>query len=196
MTRRFDSAHSNSVLEMSHPVLGLDVGGVLVDRVSDRTDTSFMGNRPMETPAVKGSLTAVQRLVVHFGQRVHIISKAGPQVAGLTTRWLTVHGYIEEYFSSNGVETDGVQIPRTNLHYVRSRREKDPVAHALGITHFVDDRLDVLDNLSSVPHRFLFTGGLGSHTVPVDVPTGIVRVNDWSTLTEMILESLSAQDVH
>lgn len=176
------------------PVLGLDVGGVLLDRVSDKTDTSFLGTRPMETPIVNGSLVAVQQLVEHFDQRVHIISKAGPQVAGLTTQWLTMHGYIEEHFSSNGFETDGLRIPRTNLHYVRSRGEKDPVAHDLGISHFVDDRLDVLNNMTSVAHRYLFTGGLGQHPAPADVPPEIAVVDDWETLTTMILDSSSAFD--
>ena len=32
--------------------VGLDVGGVLVDRVAEGDDTSFFGSRPMETPAV------------------------------------------------------------------------------------------------------------------------------------------------
>lgn len=63
------------------PVLGIDVGGVLVDRVAEGSDTSFFGNRPMDTPAVAGSLGAVAELVELFEYRVHIVSKAGSQDA-------------------------------------------------------------------------------------------------------------------
>ncbi|MEV0154471.1 hypothetical protein AB0H57_12125 [Micromonospora sp. NPDC050686] len=42
------------------------------------------------------------------------------------------------------------------LHFCRTRPEKGPIAARLGLTHFVDDRLEVLGYLDTVGHRYLF----------------------------------------
>lgn len=112
------------------PVLGLDVGGVLVDRVAEGSDTSFFGGQPMDTPAVAGALEAIPKLVTLFEHRVHIVSKAGPKIAELTRCWLGARG---------AVGPEG--IDPANVHFVRKRPEKHPVCDQLGVTHFVDDRL-------------------------------------------------------
>jgi hypothetical protein len=50
------------------------------------------------------------------------------------------------------------------------------VAHRLGVTHFVDDRLDVPAYLESVEHRYLSVGGRAE---PVASPR---RLPDWVTV--------------
>src|SRR5438309_2104042 len=78
------------------PVLGIDVGGVLVDRVAEDSDTSFFGGRPMETPAVVGAFEAVASLCLGvFEGRVHVVSKAGPKIASLTREWLARRHFFE-----------------------------------------------------------------------------------------------------
>lgn len=156
-------------------MLGLDVGGVLVDRVAEATDTSFFGDRPMDTPAVPGALDAIPNLLVLFGHRVHIVSKAGPKIAGLTQRWLDLRGVVGPG-----------SIDPANVHFVRTRPEKHPICEGLEVTHFVDDRLDVLEYLTSVENRFLFTGGLGAHDAPLRVPDGIAVVGQWSRLVGLL----------
>jgi hypothetical protein len=42
------------------------------------------------------------------------------------------------------------------MHFCRARADKAPICKSLGVTHFVDDRLEVLGYLSSVPVRYLF----------------------------------------
>jgi hypothetical protein len=162
------------------PVLGLDVGGVLVDRVAEGSDTSFFGERPMDTPAVPGALEAIPNLVVLFEHRVHILSKAGPKIAELTRRWLGSRDVIGPQGINPG-----------NIHLMRKRPEKHPVCERLGVTHFVDDRLDVLQNLTSVEHRFLFTGGLGEHDAPECVPDGITVIGEWSRLVGLLERDVS-----
>jgi hypothetical protein len=56
----------------------------------------------------------------------------------------------------------------------------------LGITHFVDDRLDVLGHLATVAHRYLFTGGLGDGRPPAEVPPWATVANTWSELVDQI----------
>ena len=161
-------------------MLGLDVGGVLVDRVAERTDTSFFGNRPIDTPAVPGALEAISTLLERFEWRVHIVSKAGPKISALTRQWLGVHGV-----------TGDAGIPPGNVHFVRRRPEKQPICERLGITHFVDDRVDVLGHLATVDHRYLFTGGLGDHEPPAQVPGWAVVVESWPRLVSRIERDLA-----
>jgi DNA helicase HerA-like ATPase len=72
-------------MRADRPVLGVDVGGVVVDRVAEREDTSFFGNRPLETPAVPGVLDALAEVARElFAGRVHLLSKAGPRVEANT----------------------------------------------------------------------------------------------------------------
>ena len=68
-------------------------------------------------------------------------------------------------------------------------------AHAyrrMVVTHFVDDRLYVLNHLTSVDHRILFTGGLGVHpsSDPRDVPADITMLPTWPATTRWILDNL------
>ena len=163
--------------ELVVPVLGVDVGGVLVDRDAENSDTSFFGDRPMDTPAVAGALNALRTLAPLFDYRVHIISKAGPKIAALSRQWLGQHGFTEI-------------ISPACTWFVRRRPEKAPICADLGITHFVDDRPDVLDALTTVTHRYLFVGGFGANPVPNYDPRRHTITSDWDDLTRRITTSL------
>lgn len=131
---------------MTTEFFGADLGGVLIDRVADGTDTSFFSGRYLETPQVGGAFDALARLNAgRFAGRVYVISKCGPRVEERSRDWLAHH----RFHQITG-------IPQTHVHFCRDRKDKAPIAETLGLTHFVDDRLDVLGFLDAVPHRFLF----------------------------------------
>lgn len=125
-------------------ILGVDIGGVIIDRQNDGTDTSFFGKNYLQTTAVAGVFSALKRLV-EAGFEVHLVSKCGPAVEGKTRRWLDHHCFFER-----------TGVPADALHFCRTRPEKGPICERLGVTHFVDDRLDVLDCLNSVAELYLF----------------------------------------
>lgn len=161
--------------ESSDPVLGLDVGGVIIDRANDDTDTSFFGDHYLQTTAVAGVFEAVRRLVdERFGDRVHVISKCGAVVERKTREWLAHHGFFER-----------TGVSEANLHFVRRRRDKGPVCTRLGIEHFVDDHVAVLAALDTVPHRYLFTGG--GTPVPDEIPAWVVHVTGWDSALDELL---------
>jgi hypothetical protein len=162
--------------------LGIDIGGVLVDRVAEGSDTSFFGSNPMATPMVDGSFDAVRRLVPLFEHRVHIVSKAGPRIAGLSREWLGRRG-----FTGTGM------VPTANVHFVRVRPDKHAVCERWGITHFVDDRIDVHHHLRTVAHRYLFTGGLGTHDPATAIPEGVTVVSSWSRLVGLLMRDLECR---
>ncbi|GIG87371.1 hypothetical protein [Plantactinospora endophytica] len=162
------------------PTLGVDVGGVLVTLAGRDEDTSFFGGQPLRTPAVPGVFEALTALTAEpFAGRVHLVSKAGPKVATNTRAWLAHH----DFFARTG-------IPAGNLHFVRERRDKAPVCERLGITHFVDDRLDVLAYLEAVPHRYLFGGGIDDRPPAGDVPDWATVTDTWPDLAVLLRESV------
>lgn len=155
--------------------MGIDIGGVLVDRVAEDSDTSFFGDRPMDTPEVDGALAAVTTLLALFDGQVHIVSKAGPKIEALSRQWLAHRGF-----------TGAAGVPDTNLHFVRERPAKNDVCQRLSITHFVDDRVDVMTHLTAVEHRFLFYGGLGANARPLGVPDGVIEIEHWGRLVALL----------
>lgn len=162
------------------PVLGVDIGGVLVDRVAEHSDTSFFGDRPMETPIVPGAFEALSGLAGGpFEYRVHLVSKAGPRIAETSRQWLAHTGFFPATGLSPGC-----------LNFVRRRPDKAEVCERLGITHFIDDRVDVLGHLGMVPHRFLFTGGLGDNSAPTSIPADVIVAETWPILVSRLLLTL------
>ena len=166
------------------PVLGIDVGGVLVDRAAEDSDTSFFGGRPMETPEVEGAFAAVASLAELFEYRVHVVSKAGPKISALTLEWLRLRGFYERTGLSPG-----------NVRFVRKRPEKAPICEELGITHFIDDRPDVLECLTTVDHLYLFVGGLGANPAPTRVSPVLHVAESWQQIEHHITGTiLGGQD--
>ncbi len=78
-----------------------------------------------------------------------MVSRCGPETERRTLLWM-------EHSSFH----DLTGIPRERVHFVRERRDKAPVCEELGVTHFVDDRLEVLGYLaeSGVGNLYLFRG--------------------------------------
>jgi hypothetical protein len=96
----------------------------------------------------------------------------GPRIQARTRRWLDER----RFFAATGV-------PREHLRFCRERREKAEHALALGLTHFIDDRLDVLRHLEGiVPHRFLF----GPQRWRPECGPTLRHVRDWRALLHAI----------
>lgn len=131
---------------MNAETLGVDIGGVIIDRVNDGTDTSFFTDNYLRTTAVPGVFDALRQLVEkRFGDKVFLVSKCGQRVQDKTLQWLDHHRFY-----------DLTGIGRDRVHFCRERHEKAGICEKLGITHFVDDRLEVLGNLATVSTLYLF----------------------------------------
>jgi hypothetical protein len=154
-------------------LLGVDVGGVLVDRIAaDGSDTSFFSERFLETPAVAGAFDTLLRLRrERFGERICIVSKCGPRTEEKTRLWLGHHGLL-----------DALGLDERALHFCRKRPDKAPICKRLGVTHFIDDRMDVLVHLTSVRYRILF----GPQDPGVNAK-GAVRAETWRDVAGRLL---------
>ena len=160
----------------SPATLGIDIGRVIIGPVDDdgRADTSFLGSTPeqaMKTPPAPGAFTGIATLCRAFEGAVWLVSKCGPGVQAKTRRWLA-HWQFSE---TTGVAAD-------HLRFCLKRPEKADHCRELGVTHFIDDRVDVLEHLRGlVPHLFLF--GVDWKTRPAP---------DWATVVPTWPEAVAA----
>lgn len=131
---------------MNTDILGVDIGGVIIDRVNDGTDTSFFSDNFLQTTAVPNAFNSLRQLVSEqFRNKVFLVSKCGKRVQDKTLQWLDHHHFY-----------DLTGIKRENVRFCRERHEKAGICEELGITHFIDDRLEVLGSLTTVNTLYLF----------------------------------------
>jgi len=162
--------------------LGIDIGGVIIARPGRLqpggvSDTSFASDDYLETPEIPGAINAIRQLVEkRFGGSVFLVSKAGPRTRVKTMRWLK-H---QRFFERTGVKTK-------HVIFCSERSEKETICRRLDITHFIDDRVDVLIHLKSVPHRYLFepTSPQGGTS---RFPRSTERVSDWNDVLRALLQ--------
>jgi hypothetical protein len=115
--------------------LGVDIGRVILDREAGN-DGGF----------VEGSIEALVRLVdERFGERVHLVSKCGPNMQSRILNTFEFHRFYEQ-----------TGIARERVHFCRERHQKAPICTELDISIFIDDRVEVLNYLTSVRRRIAF----------------------------------------
>ncbi|MFF5180955.1 hypothetical protein ACFY2Q_23245 [Micromonospora sp. NPDC000316] len=154
--------------------LGVDIGGVLIEPSDEDADTSFFGANYLRTPMVDGAFDALAALGPAFDE-VHLVSKCGEATERRTRGWLAHH----DFSARTG-------IPADRVHFCRTRRAKAPIARELGLTHFVDDRLEVLGYLDSVPYRFLFRPRPAEVAAHAALLPHVHRVESWPDLTSLL----------
>jgi hypothetical protein len=151
--------------------LGIDIGRVIMCPVHDdgQPDTSFLtadDASALETPAAPGMFEVVPRLVDVFGGRVWLVSKAGARIEALTRRWFARNAF----FARTGMRED-------QARFCRRREDKRGHAAELGLTHFIDDRTDVLGHLRGLVPRLGLFGVQGEPP-----PDWVVPIADWFAL--------------
>jgi hypothetical protein len=156
--------------------LGIDVGRVLISPGDEsKPDTSFIGGShddAMRTPPYAGMFEVLPAIVRSFGGHVWIVSKCGERVQQRTRDWFVHH----RFFERTGIEPD-------NVRFCLARPQKAQHCAELGITHFVDDRVDVLEAMRGVvTRRFLF----GPQRKPPPADAGLEPVAGWRELARLL----------
>ena len=157
--------------------IGIDIGRVLIEPTdeSGSADTSFLSGseaRALSTPPAPCAFEAVARIVRHVDGRAWLVSKCGPRIESLTRRWLDRHAFFER-----------TGLAREHLRSCRARPEKRTHAEELRLTHFIDDRLDVLDPMRGlVPGLILF----GHQPAGVAAPDGVTPALDWPSVLAVL----------
>lgn len=121
--------------------IGIDIGNVIIG--GGGSDTQFFTDDFLLTPEIEWAWENV-RALKQEGHELHIISKCGPKTEEKSMKWLYLKSFLE-------------QIPAHRIHFVRKRELKAPMALALQLDIFIDDRQDVLDHMHWTEHKILFT---------------------------------------
>lgn len=156
-------------------IIGIDVGRVIISPGdSSKPDTSFIGGSledALDTPPCDGMFDVMPALVERFEGRAWIVSKCGTRIQQRTLQWFEHHRFFER-----------TGIPRGNVRFCLQRPQKALHCRELGITHFIDDRIDVLEPMAGiVPNRYLF-GPQHRRT-----PVGMRHVPAWRDVAKAIL---------
>lgn len=165
---------------MGKQIIGIDVGGVIIDREkNDESDTSLFGPNYLNALAVPGALGAIESLSKGtFRDAIYIISKCGENIERRTREWLRYNG------------VDKI-VPEANWCFCRERHQKAPIAKELGLTYFVDDKLEVLHHMwKVVDHRILFRPFAGQTTKWLGESSNGIHI--WMNWADLVgwLESL------
>lgn len=155
------------------PRLGVDIGRVIIRSDTDDPDRNIFGADFLLSPEVEGALEALRELNVSGRwDQIHLVSKCKPPVQERTRLWLDKH----DFYIKTGIE-------RENVHYCLERFEKGIIAANLALTHFVDDRLDVLQSMpEGVGTRVLFNPEFGDSTAPM----GMIIAKNWDEVKKHI----------
>ncbi|MEV0808060.1 hypothetical protein [Micromonospora sp. NPDC050200] len=155
--------------------LGVDVGGVIIERSDGDEDTSFFGDNYLRTPPLDGVFEALAEVVPLFDE-AYVVSKCSEPTERRTREWLTDH----DFHARTGIGPE-------RLRFCRTRPEKGPIAARLGLTHFVDDRLEVLGHLDTVPHRYLLRPRQDEVDAYAALLPGVHRVESWPELVARVV---------
>lgn len=157
------------------PVIGFDMDGVILDNADSKIEvakkfgfTIKLSHTPSEilkkmmpqivweefqnilydhpkfafsTPLMIGARSMVDKLTKK-GIPIFLISRR--KIPGIAIKILKKHTLWPKYFNEG------------NSFFVVHPKDKNRQAAKLGITHYIDDELKVINALSKVPNRFLF----------------------------------------
>lgn len=114
--------------------LGIDIGHTIVG-------SRIVGDR---YHVESNCFEVVAKLVAQF-DNTYLVSKVNSTQRERSLQWLKD----SEFFTKTGIKQD-------NLYYCFDRRDKAIFVRALDITHFIDDRAEVLYHLDEPVNKYLF----------------------------------------
>lgn len=147
--------------------LGVDVGGVIIG--ADNDTTMFTKNY-LDAKPVAGAFEALAILRERFLGQMYIVSKAGPEMQEKTQKWFLHHDFYGKVGMSAG-----------DVFFCRERADKAPICKRLSVTHFIDDRADVLSYLVPLKIKTYWFGQARVLSMP-----GIRCVKTWDDVLETV----------
>ncbi len=79
------------------------------------------------------------------------------------------------------------RIDFEHMLFCRLRAEKAIICRNLAVTHFVDDRLEVLSYMESVPNRYLFQPDPAEVSRYRRSLPAVMQVSTWDALSSLLL---------
>ncbi len=149
----------------SKDILGIDCGEVILYSLSGKP--------------VPGAFDNIKR-VVESGRfaKICVVSKVTPLLR-FTFVWRLWYLNFWKYTG----------VPRKNLFFCSEHEDKAEICEQLGITHFVDDRLRVLDCLKTVNNRYALNPDLSGRQLRkyADAAREATIVDSWQELLPLLV---------
>lgn len=160
-------------------VLGVDVGGVIVDyarAAKDRKD-QMSKEEFLLIPEIEGAIDTLARLNQGvFKDSVYLVSKHSGSPEDVQ-EWLINHNFYQR-----------TGISRDHLYQCATREGKAPIVQKLNITHFIDDRAEVMSHFADfVPNLYHFQSILEDRNEWATKIPVLAYVENWKDLEEKLL---------
>jgi len=123
--------------------IGIDIGGVIIDRSNDAEDTSLFGDNYLNAKPLDGAFASIKELA-GVPTEIHLVSKCGERVQKRSLEWLKHN----DFYGMTGV------LPE-RVHFCRERHEKRGICEELKLDVMIDDRLEVLSYLVDVVGKLI-----------------------------------------
>jgi hypothetical protein len=146
-------------------ILGLDLGNTIVSTT------------PCGKVAFDDAIRVISCLVknVLAPQRVFIVSRVNEEQYKRAKAWIEEERFLEQ----TGI------LPE-NVHWCAERSDKAEICKKLGITHFIDDRPEVVSHmLGIVPNRILFQANEEDTIRFKDYLDGVIYTNTWREIEKI-----------
>jgi len=154
--------------------IGIDIGRVIIDGNREDMLRPVTGVRRSESffgiPAVPGAFRTIERLVKRFGtENIHLVSTCSQTNEKKVRMWFIDRGF----YKATGVLQD-------HVIFCRTFEAKAKIAESLRLTHFIDDRPDVLDWMKKVVRvRILFRPEEKEIRRFEGAPEGVIETSVW-----------------
>ncbi len=151
--------------------IGIDIMGVILPKaIEGGTLEEFVA-----CSALPDVIESIGKLVELYGnESVFIVSRCPEFAEKGMIRWFDEHNFFNE-----------TNFNRSNIYFCREQFEKAPIAKQLMISHFIDDKISVLDFMKNiVPHRIQLA--VESRLEVRDNKDSIARLENWSSVLEYI----------
>ncbi len=158
-------------------IIGIDVGGVILNFIPYLgTDKHFGGGNYLETPEVPDSIEFVKELYETHDGNVYLVSKHKAGGPNRILEWL----HHRDFFNRTG-------MPESHFYPCKERHEKAPIIKSLGITHFVDDRAEILESIIDIVPNLYWFQALGENKEDYkQVSSNFTFVENWNELMPLI----------
>lgn len=159
--------------------LGVDIGNVIINnRLNDPEVNKVDEAVYAAFPPSEGVFDALKTLNDYFKGEAYLLSKCTEWAQIQILLWLKTH----DFYAKTGIKQE-------NVYFVRQRHEKDAVCRKLGITHFIDDRLEVLSHMiESTPNLMLFQPDQDEVNEFKEFLPKVTVVSDWNDVVAKIIK--------
>lgn len=126
---------------MKKTIVGIDIGNVIL-----KSDTDTSKSKKLSQSLVPGAIDSIAELVKRYGsESIWLVSKCFARMQMQSRIALEQN----DFFSKTGADPYRVA-------FCVNRGDKAPICKQLHVTHFIDDRLEILGTLSSVEYKYAF----------------------------------------